>query len=49
MAANPFHEFGIVALGVVCVGRCHVREHLGAVYTAPIECRVGKGVDVVPR
>ena len=49
MAANPFHEFGIVALRVVCVGRCHVREYLGAVYTAPVKCRVGEGVDVIPR
>jgi hypothetical protein len=48
MATDPLHELGIVALSIVRVGRCHVREYLGAVYTAPVECRMGKGIDVVP-
>jgi len=49
MIANTLHDLGIVALSIVGICWRHVCEDLRSVYATPIESRVGKCVDVIPR
>jgi len=38
----------LIALGIVAVHRCHMRQHLTPVYPTPIEAAIREDIDVVP-